>query len=121
MTTAMPSFSRAKSLATAIIIALIGASALVGGASTSASSTSAGSISGTVYGQGVPNAPLAGASVSLELPGGSYVQFTTTAVDGFYLFSRLPAAGYVLDLWVAGAWDGLRPSRSMVALWSSLR
>ena len=97
MTTAVPPFYRAKSLAIAILIALLGACALVGGASTSASSTSAGSISGTVYGQGVPNAPLAGASVSLELPGGSYVQFTTTAADGSYLFSGLPAAGYVLD------------------------
>lgn len=93
MTTAVPPFYRAESLAIAIFIALLGASALVGGASASAFSASAGSISGTVNGQGVPNAPLAGASVSLELPGGSHVQFTTTAVDGSYVFSGLPAAG----------------------------
>jgi hypothetical protein len=99
MTIAVPPFYRAKSLAMAVLIVLFGASALVGSSSASASAaaSSTGSISGTVYGQGVPNAPLAGASVSLELPGGSYVQFTTTAVDGSYLFSGLPAAGYVLD------------------------
>jgi Carboxypeptidase regulatory-like domain len=96
MSTVSTPILRGKSLALAVVVALLAAFAFVGGSAASASAVGTGSISGTIFGSDAPTTPLSGIAVDLQLPGGSYVQNATTGDDGTFSFTGLPAAGYVL-------------------------
>jgi hypothetical protein len=91
-----PFTARRKSVLAGLVIAALATFGFVGGAASSASADSTGSISGTVYG-GSADVPLANVSVGLDLPGGNYVQFGTTDANGNYSFVGLAAASYVLN------------------------
>lgn len=91
-----PLFSRRTSLTAAVVVSLMAAFGVAGGASAaSAAQPGTGSISGTVFG-GEADAPEANASVQLELPGGDYVQNMQTDANGDYSFTGLPAASYII-------------------------
>jgi hypothetical protein len=94
--TKSPFIARRKSLAAGLLIAVLAAFGIGVGAASSAAADNTGSISGTVYG-GSSGAPLANVFVSLDLPGGNYVQFGNTDANGNYSFVGLAPASYVLD------------------------
>ena len=88
------SFSRRKSVALAL--AVTAALGIVAGGASVASAAGTASISGTVFGPDSVT-PIANVQVSLDLPGGTYVQFGSTDASGNYTFTGLTAASYILD------------------------
>jgi hypothetical protein len=78
----------------ALVVAVVTAFTFIGGSAASASASGTGTITGTVTSGGTP---LPGISVLLTLPGGSIVQFASTADNGTYSFEGLPAAGYIAE------------------------
>ena len=94
MTRTPSSALRGKSLVVAIVIALLAAFGFVGGSAASASADGTGTITGTVTSGGTP---LSGIQVLLTLPGGSLLQIVSTADDGTYTLSGLPAADYLVE------------------------
>lgn len=91
-----PLFSRVRILSTATAIALLAAFGIVAGGASVASADSTASITGVVTSL-TTGAPLENVAVSLDLPGGNYVQFGTTDATGTYTFTGLAPASYVID------------------------
>lgn len=91
-----PLHSLRKSVAAAAVLAVIAAVGLVSASASVASADTLGSISGTVT-SATSGTPLANVQVSLDLPGGNYVQFGSTANDGTYSFTGVAAGSYVVN------------------------
>jgi Carboxypeptidase regulatory-like domain len=91
-----PSSARAKALSIATVVAVLAVFGIAAGGASTAVADSTASISGTVY-SATSGEPLANVFVSLDLPGGNYVQFGNTNSTGAYSFVGLAPASYVIN------------------------
>ncbi|HEY2645056.1 MAG TPA: carboxypeptidase regulatory-like domain-containing protein [Galbitalea sp.] len=104
----------ARTIGLLLVAALLGALLMASGGSSAAfADGGTASLSGTVTGSDTAGVGLAAIDVSISSVSGDYYDFTTTADDGTYSFTAIPAGDYTLTFqpeqgvnYLLQQWDG---------------